>query len=270
MSTFQRVDGQTMKLTDFTFKPAGETKITAKNFAIQLLDEEGGTQSINEENLKGIVPGDEIEGFLEDHDGESLEFCFHSTSGNWYLTCDDERDYPANDFEVPFGNGVLMTANDALEDGGFIQFSGAVSPDPINSPVCEAACYMLTGNVAPVDMEISEFAVVAAGETKITAKNFAVQLLDEEGGTQSINEENLKGIVPDDEIEGFLEDHDGESLEFCFHSTSGNWYLTCDDERDYPANDFVVKAGMGLLLAANDALEDGGMLQLPSALTEKE
>ena len=225
--------------------------------------------------MGGYIAPEELEDFLDAHGGDGMEFCYVADEDAWYLSSDGwptDREYDMSDFPIPYGIGMYLTADGGLIGGACVQFSGVVAPESTDSANCPAGGYHLTGNVAPADMTIGDFIPVKDGTVEISFANFFVQLTNTNGETEEVCEENMKGIISEDDMPDFLDAHEGDGMEFCYVAADEAWYLSSDGwptDREYDMTGYPIKAGRGMYLTADGGLTGGAHLVLPSAIEKR-
>ena len=199
---------------------------------------------------------------------------FYAESGtnpnHWYMTCDTDREFVMDEYPLTEGRGYSVFTAGALSKGVTLTDSGAVGTLPL--PIAmKKSTYVISGNATPCDFKIKEFTVKNGGSSpKLSASNFKLLFFGKKSGEMMYVKENdyLATFCP----EAYAKFGGEDSIkEFAlFYAESGtnpnHWYMTCDDNREFVMDDYVIKAGEGFEIFCAGALSKGATLTIPAAL----
>ena len=270
--TFDRVDGTTLTLTDLTLvggiNPSTHQPLalTRANHNIKFFSSTGNMQKIKEDTTLEKFCSDMFEKYKNTN--EELMFIFDDASKNWYMQQDDGFEYPMNDYPLEKGRGYLLYAASGLGFGAKMTFSGQVG-EGLTVHVGRNSRVMV-GNICACDKKLSEFTIVGGINPSthqplaLTRANHNIKFFGSDGNMQKIKNETA--------LESFCSamynkyKTTNEELMFIFDDASKHWYLQQDDGFEYPMDNYVIKAGRGMIPYAASGLGFGMDFTMPAAI----
>ena len=217
-----------------------------------------------DETLKTFSPEAYAEFGGEDSIKE-LAFYFYQTDGHWYMTCDSERKYAMDDYPLDQGRGYIVFTSSALTKGATMTDSGAVAVGDLPIALTKST-YFLSGNAMPCDFFLKEFTAKSGSATKLSASTFKLLFFGKDGNMQYVKDNaRLAEFNP----EAYAEfGGEGSIKEFAlyFYQADSHWYMTCDTERKYVMDDYVIQAGEGFTVFCSSALTKGATFTVPAAI----
>ena len=211
--TFERVDKDTMTLKDIKFQ---YTELDPAGQILWSLDQ-GGATSQDYYYVNEAVADDW--GYLPEEYGEIV---------GWYS--DENCTIPANDVEIPYGQGFAIVSGSADVKA---VFAGAVKAKEATVDIIGDWIFNFTGNVIPVDYTLGDLAFIYE---ELDPAGQILWTLDLGGATKQdyyyVNE-----AVADDW--GYLPEEYGEIV---------GWYS--DENCTIPANDVEMPSGQGFAVVS--------------------
>ena len=271
--TFAKVDGTTLTLKDLalvggtnpsTGKPIA---LTRANNSIKFFGSDGAMQKIKNDTTLEAFNKTAFDTFKSDT--AELIFVYVDAQKHWFLYQDSTYAYPMDDYPLVAGRGYLLYAANALGFGANMTDSGAVRDESVTVTIGRNSRTM-AGNIAPCDMKLKEFTIVGGINPStgkpiaLTRANNSIKFFGSDGAMQKIKNET--------DLETFCKaaydayKSDTAELIFVFVEAKAHWYLYQDSGYQYPMDDYVIKAGRGMIPFAANALGFGMDFTMPPAI----
>ena len=267
------MDGTTLTLKDLnvvggtnpsTGKPIA---LTALNHSLKFFASDGNMQKIiNDTTLQDF---NETAWSTFKTETAELMFVYVDAQHHWYLAQDTGFQYVMDGYPLEAGRGYLLFAANALGFGADVTDSGTVRDFSVEASVGRNKSALL-GNIAPKDMKLKEFVIVGGTNPStgkpiaLTALNHSIKFFGSDG--------NMMKIKDDTALQDFNETAwntfktETAELMFVFVDAQHHWYLAQDTGFSYIMDDYVVKAGRGMIPFAANALGFGLNFTMPPAI----
>ena len=271
--TFAKVDGTTLTLKDLTLvggtnpstgKPIA---LTRANNNIKFFGSDGNMQLIKNDTTLEAFNKTAFDAYKSDTD--ELQFVYVDAQKHWFLYQDSGYTYPMDDYPLEAGRGYLLFANNALGYGAKMTDSGSVRDEKVEVNIGRNSRTM-AGNIAPCDMKLKEF-TLTSGLNPSTGKPIAftrannnIKFFGADGNMQLLKNETDLETFCKEAYDTFKSDTD--ELQFVFVEAKAHWYLYQDSGYLYPMDEYVIKAGRGMIPFAGNALGFGMTFTMPPAI----
>ena len=278
MPSFTAITG-TKTLDEFTAKNGVTTpKLSGTTFKLMMYGSKGNPLYVKDDTtLQQLFPDAYAKFGSKDPEGhdstKELSFFWAEggvNPGHWYMTCDTDREFNMDKYPLEQGRGYIVFCGSSLSKGVKLTESGAVGTADLPIKMAKST-YMLSGNIAPRDFKIKEFTVVNGVSTpKLSATTFKLLFFGVKSGNMMYVKDNtyLQEFCPKAYAKYGAEDSIKEFA--LFYAEGGtnpqHWYMTCDDEREFIMDDYVIKAGEGFEIFCGSSLTKGVTFTLPAAL----
>ena len=272
MPGFNAISGA-KKLSDLNVKNGGTTpKLNASTFKLMIFGKNSNPMFVkDDETLKTFSPEAYAKyGAVDSINELAFFYAENGTNPNhWYMTCDTGREFAMDEYPLAEGRGYLVFTASSMTKGATLTDSGAVGTLPLPI-VMKKSTYVISGNATPCDFKLKEFTVKNGGTTpKLSASTFKLLFIGKNSNMLYVKDNTyLAEFSPEAYAKYGAEDSINEFA--LFYAESGtnpnHWYMTCDSNREFIMDDYVIKAGEGFEIFCASSMTKGVTLTIPAAL----
>ena len=277
MSTVRKM-GDLKPVSDYSY--AYPEDFDRSNFYFNFYDGEGSQRKLgNDPWIMANCPK-----AATDYPNGVVQIYWDGEEEGWFLTCDSSAQaYPMANYPLDNANGFLESVGsdfgeeDETEDNPGVKLTFSGSVDKLPTPVKAINTKILTGNMTPVTVKLSEITVSTeytyAYPEDFDRSNFYLNFYDGEGSQRKLKDDPwIMANCPK-----AATDYPNGVVQIYWDGEEQGWFLTCDSNaKAYPMANYELKSGDGFLMnvgsdfGEEDEIEDnpGVTLTIPAAIED--